>query len=225
MVPEFHRWMANSREPSYFLGDPDSSPLNGLESPHQVDLWSFAVTLYAIVTGSPLFPNRYDRASVSSLVRLRDWDGLTRDDISDIEDQHGASESAALRDLLLWALDAHARNRPKSVSDLTSHAFFDPHKGAMRVNFVVEQIKSLLAAERDDRIDVNVMISYCWADTDFVLSRLAMELAPHVKELWLDRLGGENGTDARCWSGNFISGVRMLSKTPASAHAVQSAHV
>jgi hypothetical protein len=144
------------------------------------------------------------------MVRLQDWDGLSRGDTNEIEILHGASESAALRDLLLWALDAHASNRPKSVSDLTSHAFFDPRKGAMRVNFVVEQIKSLLAAERDDRIDVNVMISYCWADTDFVLSRLVMELAPIVKELWLDRLGGEQGASVIVSSAMF-TGSRMPS--------------
>jgi hypothetical protein len=66
----------------------------------------------------------------------------------------------------------------------------------MRENFVVNQIKQLLAAPPASggrRLDVNVMVSYSWSDTNFVLSRLTMELAPRVRELWLDRLGGEQG--------------------------------
>ena len=66
----------------------------------------------------------------------------------------------------------------------------------MREHFVVNQIKELLHAtppKGEKRADVNVMLSYCWKDTDFVLSRLAMELAPRVRTLWLDRLGGEHG--------------------------------
>ena len=66
----------------------------------------------------------------------------------------------------------------------------------MRENFVVNHIKQLLKAPPTNgsaRVDVNVMISYCWADSDFVLSRLAVEVAPRVRNLWLDRLGGEQG--------------------------------
>ena len=66
----------------------------------------------------------------------------------------------------------------------------------MREHFVVNQIKELLHAtppKGEKRADVNVMLSYCWKDTDFVLSRLAMELAPRIRKLWLDRLGGEDG--------------------------------
>ena len=66
----------------------------------------------------------------------------------------------------------------------------------MRENFVVNQIRELLHAaptQGEKRADVNVMLSYCWKDTDFVLSRLAMELAPRIRKLWLDRLGGEDG--------------------------------
>jgi hypothetical protein len=37
------------------------------------------------------------------------------------------------------------------------------------------------------------MISYCWADTTFVLDRLCMALAPLVEDMWLDRLGGDEG--------------------------------
>jgi hypothetical protein len=121
---------------------------------------------------------------------------LDEEHVSQIESLHGSAESAALRDVLLWALDANASSRPKSVEELTTHAFFDPRNGAMREHFVVNQIKQLLAApfaNGDQRMDVNVMISYCWADSNFVLSRLTMELAPRVRELWLDRLGGEQG--------------------------------
>jgi hypothetical protein len=60
----------------------------------------------------------------------------------------------------------------------------------------VNQIKQLLAGpplEGTARLNVNVMVSYCWADSAFVLSRLAMELASRVRQLWLDRLGGDQG--------------------------------
>lgn len=35
--------------------------------------------------------------------------------------------------------------------------------------------------------------SYCWENSSFVLNRLAPELAMVVEDLWLDRLGGNNG--------------------------------
>ena len=37
------------------------------------------------------------------------------------------------------------------------------------------------------------MISYCWADTQFVLGKLAPALSKVVESLWLDRLGGDQG--------------------------------
>jgi hypothetical protein len=66
----------------------------------------------------------------------------------------------------------------------------------MRENFVVNQIKQLLQGpppSGEARVDVKVMVSYSWADSNFVLSRLTMGLAPRVRELWLDRLGGAQG--------------------------------
>jgi hypothetical protein len=170
--------------------------LDKLASPQQVDLWSFAVTLYEMATGSPLFQNSYDRAASAALVKLRDWKGLEADHLRQIESLHGVGDSAALRDVLMWALDGQAASRPQSVLELTAHAFFDPRGGQMREHFVVNQIRNLLAAPPTNggqRVNVNVMVSYCWADSNFVLSRLTIELAPRVRELWLDRLGGGQG--------------------------------
>lgn len=173
-----------------------SSPVDQLESVHQIDLWSFACTLYEMASGSPLFQNSYDRASSTALTKLKDWKGLDSGALDQIKSLHGESESAALCDVLLWSLDLEAGSRPKSVSDLTAHAFFDPHGGAMREHFAVDLIKKLLSGPPSDgvsRVNANVMISYCWADTNFVLSRLAREVASRVDDLWLDRLGGEQG--------------------------------
>jgi serine/threonine protein kinase len=197
--PELHRWMAQniylqSLDDTY-AGD-ESSPLDKLVTPYQIDLWSFAVTMYEMASGSPLFQNSYDRATPTALAKLKNWTGLDEEHVSQIESLHGAAESAALRDVLLWALDANASSRPQSVAELCEHAFFDPRGGAMREHFVVKQIKQLLQGpppNGEERLDVNVMVSYCWADTNFVLSRLTMELAPRVRELWLDRLGGDQG--------------------------------
>lgn len=193
-APELHQWMAEHK--GWGFVDDGSTPVERLETPQQIDLWSFAVTLYEMVTGSPLFSNSYDRATPAALAKLKNWAGLDTEQLSQIESLHGAAESASLRDVLMWALDAHATNRPQSVAELAAHAFFDPRGGAMRANFAVNEIKQLLIASPLDssaRVDVNVMISYCWGDTDFVLSRLAVEVAPRVCSLWLDRLGGEQG--------------------------------
>jgi serine/threonine protein kinase len=193
-APELHQWMAD-REAGGFADD-GTSPLDKLATPQQIDLWSFAVTMYEMASGSPLFQNSYDRATPASLAKLKAWNGLDGDQLSQIEILHGAADSAALRDVLTWALDATALLRPKSVEELTTHAFFDPQGGSMRENFVINQIKRLLSVpplNGEQRIDVNVMVSYSWTDSKFVLSRLAVELASRVKELWLDRLGGEHG--------------------------------
>jgi hypothetical protein len=149
-----------------------------------------------MATGSPLFQNSYDRAASAALVKLKDWKGLDAEHLSQIESLHGVGDSAALRDVLMWALDEQAASRPQSVAELITHAFFDPRGGAMRENFVVNQIKQLLQGPPLNgaaRVDVNVMVSYSWADSNFVLSRLTMELAPRVRGLWLDRLGGDQG--------------------------------
>lgn len=195
-APELHRWMSE-HEATVDAGTFDgSSPVDTLSSPQQIDLWSFAVTLYEMATGSPLFQNSYDRATAPALAKLNDWTGLDPEHLIQIESLHGATESAALRDVLVWSLDSVAASRPKSVAELTTHAFFDPRGGAMRENFVVNHIRQLLTAPPADgsaREDVSVMISYCWSNSDFVLSRLAVEVAPRVRGLWLDRLGGEHG--------------------------------
>ena len=187
-APELHRWMAEH--------EAGTSPLDRLKTPHQVDLWSYACTLYEMATGSALFQNSYDRATPAALAQLHSWTGLNAEHMSQIELLHGTSESATLQDVLLWGLDAHAASRPQSVGDLATHAFFEPRRGAMRENFVVSHIKQLLLeapTKERPRLNVNVMISYSWSDSNFVLSRLVTELAPHVQDLWLDRLGGEQG--------------------------------
>jgi hypothetical protein len=170
-----------------------SSPFDSGMAVEQIDLWAFATTLYEMVSGTPLFENSYDRATPTAMAKLLDWKGVDANHLEQIEQLHGNRESAAIRDVLMWGLDADAAARPKSVADFSSHAFFDPRGGSLRVHFVIEQIKASLVRDDPNRLDLNIMVSYCWADTNFVLGRLVMELAPRVRELWVDRLGGDQG--------------------------------
>lgn len=182
-------------------------------TPEQVDIWSFGVTLFEMCAGAPLFNNSYDLVTQGDTQRLLNWSGLGKDDLVLVESQHGAAESTALVDLLLWILDGEPATRPTSMAMLLEHAFFNPTDGTMREHFVVDEIKRRLEegeaggggggaggagakagdAEQQKRIDCRVMISYCWADTSFALHQLAMELASDVTGMWLDRLGGAQG--------------------------------
>ena len=189
-APEIHKWMARTSAGSKTETE---SPLDMLETPHQVDLWSFGVTLYEMVTGLPLFQNTYDRVTPEAQAVLQNWHGLDDTKLQLVARQHGKLESSSLCDLLAWMLAPTAADRPQRVEDVLKHSFFDPRRGSMRPDFAVDQIKALLASPGPERLDLNIMISYCWANTDFVLTRLAMALALRVREIWLDRLGGDNG--------------------------------
>ena len=80
------------------------------------------------------------------------------------------------------------------MDEVLGHAFFDPLHGVLREHTAVEEIRALSNDDNNGcRKYRKVMISYCWADSNFVLSRLAPALAPLVDTLWLDRLGGESG--------------------------------
>lgn len=114
-------------------------------------------------------------------------------DYTPIELARGKKESTAIVDLLKWCLAADPSVRPTSVAQLLSHAFFDAKAGSMHEHFICNRIKELLEDPACDRPFCKVMISYCWADTNFVLNRLALELAQQVQGLWLDRLGGDQG--------------------------------
>lgn len=64
----------------------------------------------------------------------------------------------------------------------------------MREHAAVDHIRALLADRNSGpRTGKRVFLSYCWADSDFVLNHLAPALAAVVDELWLDRLGGDSG--------------------------------
>ena len=160
----------------------------------QLDIWSFAVTLYEMATGVSLFPNAYDRATPDAIARLLRWDGL-RPDEEQLLEVHGAQDAAPLVDLLRWALSPTLEKRPADMQAVLSHAFFDPSRGSMREHFVVDRIRKLLlsVAGSPPRPCVKVMISYCWNDTTFVLDWLCLALAPLVQGMWLDRLGGDQG--------------------------------
>ena len=156
------------------------------------DIWSFGVCCYEIVTGTPLVQNSYDCATAGALERLADWNGLHPDEEKYLREFHAGEDASALIDFLRWCLATDRHSRPASMTQLLGHAFLDPDHGAMREHYVTQQIKELLLAT-GDRPYVKVMISYSWADTGFVLSKLALALAPIVEGIWLDRLGGDQG--------------------------------
>ena len=170
-----------------------ASPLERFVTPLNVDLWSFAATLYEMATSCPLFGHSYDRVTTTARAEMLEWRGLSRIKLEQIELQHGRSEATALVDLLQWCLDADPSQRPATIAAVLDHAFFNPEKGSLREDFTVQRLRLLIKDPAYSRTGCNVMVSYCWADTDFVLGKLAPELAVSCKSLWLDRLGGEQG--------------------------------
>ena len=164
-----------------------------LVSPEQVDCWGFGATLFEMACGQALIPNSYDKAGEFGMDALMNWAGFASASIKALEALHPGGEISALLDLLQWLLDPSPDSRPTDMREVIAHAFFNPTQGIMRENFVVERIRHLLHSDTGPRQYANVMISYCWADTNFVLSKLAIALAPKVDGLWLDRLGGDEG--------------------------------
>ena len=183
--PELIRWMHGQEQAGWPVSA--ESLLAELSTPFAVDLWSLAVTLYEMVTGVSLFTHSYDRATATSTEEMLTWKGLSKNQISQMEQQHGRADVAAITDLLRWSLDADPKNRPNSIQALLDHAFFNPEGGTLREDFAVERLRELLADATAKRECVKVMISYCWDDTNFVLGKLAPELAINCEGLWLDR--------------------------------------
>lgn len=170
------------------------SPTATMKDATKLDIWSYGCTLYEMVTGSPLFVHSYDTATDESLERLMNWDGIRDSEESVIANRHDHQDLTALLDLLRWTLSKNPDERPTSMSVVLEHAFFNRSKGSMREHFVVDRIKSLLVADSGGwRPCCKIMISYCWANSTFVLDRLALALAPFVEGMWLDRLGGSMG--------------------------------
>lgn len=203
--PEATRWL---RLPQHVRG----SLLEVVTPPQRIDLWSFGVTAYEVLTGVPLFRNAHDSATETAEDELAAWDGLTPAHCNEIRkycQQHVLTDKNATAsadgagdvvdqsalsaiDLLQWLLDGDVSKRPTTMKDVLDHAFFKPSKGAMREHFVISEIRAGLESN-GPRSHAKVMISYCWQDTTFVLQKLALALAPVVEGLWLDRLGGETG--------------------------------
>ena len=111
-APELLQWMDAYGGSEVGAPGGGGSPLDALVSAVQVDLWSFAVTLFEMVSGAPLFANQYDRVTPEARARLMDWQGLSSKDLAQIGEFHGDAESMALQDLLRWSLDPH----PASLS-------------------------------------------------------------------------------------------------------------
>ena len=151
-------------------------------------LQSFGATLFEMVSGQPLFHNSYDVPTAEARERLLKWTGFKPSDYATVEMLHGKKETTPLLDLLDWVMDKSPTNRPASMVEVMGHAFFSKTSGNLREHFAVDRIRSLLdIRDVDHRPLSKVMVSYCWADTNFVLSKLCPELAPEVEDMWLDR--------------------------------------
>ena len=107
---------------------------------------------------------------------------------------HPGQDLTATVDVLRWMLEPDPTKRPDSMAQVLRHSFFDAKAGTMREHFLVERIREKVADTSTVRDCPSVMISYCWEDTTFVLGKLVMALAGRVEALWLDRLGGDQGT-------------------------------
>lgn len=190
-APELIQWMESQEEAGWPSGA--VSPLAALTSPFAVDLWSLAASLYEMATSVPLFAHSYDRVTTTSRAEMLGWAGLSATQIKQLELQHTRAGAAPLVDLLRWALDSDPSNRPNSIDEMLNHAFFNPSGGALREDFAVQRLRELIADRSASRQCCKVMISYSWDDSDFVLGKLAPELAVNCTDLWLDRLGGEHG--------------------------------
>ena len=198
MCPEIVKWARES--------DPSKAMLTaeafGLVSKAQLGLWSFAGTLFEMVSGHSLFSHSYDILSDEGDSSMQNWTGLSTARVKQLTTNHRKltpDDCQALEDLLQWCLDPDPSARPTAMSEVLEHGFFDPSAGSLREHFMVAKIRSLLPKLGDaPREYVRVMISYCWADSQFVLGKLAPALAPLVDHLWLDRLGGADGMSEWC---------------------------
>ena len=171
--------------------------IRSLGTPAQVDILSFGMTLYELITGVPLHAHAYDRLTARALqMVLTDWQGLDENAADQLKALHPGQDLTPTIDLLRWMLDVDPMNRPDSMAQVLAHTFFDPQGGTMREHFLVEQIRAKLEDMDVVRDCPKIMISYCWDDTNFVLGKLGMALAGRVRGLWLDRLGGDQGMGA-----------------------------
>ena len=186
-TPELARWASDGS------GDVAQDPMTSMKDAIGLDIWSFGATVFEMVTGTPMIQNSYDKATENALEELVGWKGLSPVEEKQIRDSHLGQDATTLIDLLQWITAPDPVARPANMSDVLGHAFLDPGSGAMREHFVVNHIRELLSGSANSRPCVQVMISYCWADTTFVLDRLCVTLAPLVQTLWLDRLGGDQG--------------------------------
>jgi hypothetical protein len=190
-TPELVRWAASAA-----AGVPAArgAATRTLGTPVRVDIFSFGLTLYELITGVPLHEHSYDRLTTRALQTvLASRQGFDGDAEEQLKAMHPGQDLTSTVDVLRWMLDPDPTKRPDSMAKVLEHSFFDPTSGTMREHFLVEQIRQRLADTSTVRDCPSVMISYCWADTTFVLGKLVMALAGRVKWLWLDRLGGDQG--------------------------------
>jgi serine/threonine protein kinase len=209
--PEIVGWVI------YGAGLPFESALAKFRTRAQVDIWGFGATLYELASGTSLFGHAHDRMTAPGQAGALNWAGLSPASLKliQIAQNRTLHECLPLVNLLHWILDRDPICRPRSMSEVLGHAFFDPVEGTMQKHLFVRHINELLADRSSGRRPCRrVMISYAMPDTEFAINTLAMFLAPEVDGLHIDVLVASSPTtDGTVTS----SGYSHAAATPAAA--------
>jgi serine/threonine protein kinase len=117
---------------------PEGLPYDLVEATPAIDIWSFGTILYALITGSPLFPvNRDDDLdSGEAMAALHDWDE------NSLADKLSTVENPPVKDLLFRLLARDPAKRPKDMKEVLAHDFFVERAASH------SQVKEILASTR-----------------------------------------------------------------------------
>lgn len=185
-TPEMNLWANESLDSRV----PYKSSNFNFESAVQRDIWSFGVTFFEMISGTQLFQHSYGELTEEAAMRLRNWKGLRKSELSRIEVDHPLSP--ALIDLINWMLEPDLQQRPRSMADVLKHSFFDPAYGALRMKFVIYRIHQLQSNRLGEYRRCGHIVLLLNEEDSTISARIALALAPHCERLWCACLGTED---------------------------------